>query len=163
MKHTSALSVLVAAIAGMTVGYLAQSILVSHGLAMLVPPLTLPATLVIAAVALLVLAWPVRQSVRGKRPPVNQLMASRVAVLAKASTLSGALLTGFTAGLGYFALTRTVIPGGSTIVLLVVAVVAAVLLLVAGLVAERFCTLPPDDPDAEPKIESPPSPEGAHG
>lgn len=146
MKHTSASNVLLAIVVGATAGYLLQLLFVSGGLAMLIPPITLPATVVIAAVAVVVMAWPIRKAIRGTRQrPVNSLYASRVVVLAKASTLSGAILLGFTAGLALFVFTRPVTPITSTTVILIASIISSLLLLIAGLVAERFCTLPPDD------------------
>lgn len=154
MKRTGIRDIAVALISGVSIGYLLQAVLVSNGLHLLVPPLTFSVTLTVAAVAAVVLALPIRSALTGRRKrPVNALFAARVAVFAKASSLSGALFTGFASGLAYFALTRTVLPGGATIALSVAGVVAGALLLAAGLIAERFCTLPPDDSE----------PEGTHG
>lgn len=154
MKRTGLREVVVGLMVGMTVGYLLQNILVSSGAHLLVPPVSFTITVVIAAITVFSLAWPIRSVLRGTRKrPINALFASRVAMFAKASSLSGAVLTGFGAGLAYFALTRSVAPGAVTVVLLSVAVLGGALLLTAGLLAERFCTLPPGDDDAE----------GAHG
>ena len=77
----------------------------------------------------------------------------RVAVLAKASSLTGAMLTGAGLGLLIYMLSRAVLPQGGTIGLTAGATAGAIILLIGGLVAERLCTLPPprdDDPEAHP-------------
>lgn len=138
-----------AIIAGASVGYLSQTVLVSLGLHMLVPPVTFTVTLWVTALTVLGLAWPIRSALRGrKRRPVNSRYASRVAVLAKASTVSGALLAGLSGGLSYFALLRGAAVASPNLTALISAVLASLALLLAGLLAEWFCTLPPDD-DAE--------------
>ncbi|MFM6974653.1 MAG: DUF3180 domain-containing protein [Agromyces sp.] len=150
MRRTSIRDIVVALIFGVSAGYLTQSILVSNGLHMLVPPVTFTITLVVAAIAVLWSAWPIRSALRGTRKrPINALFASRVAVLAKASSVSGALLTGFTGGLCYFVLTRTSVTSGNVLTLLLCALGSAVLLLVAGLLSEWFCTLPPEETESE--------------
>lgn len=148
MKRTGLRDIFIAFIVGASVGYLLQVLLVSNALHQLVPPITYPITLVAAAVAVFAFAWPIRQALNGKRKrPVNAIFASRVAMFAKASTVSGAILTGFTGGLTFFALTRPVMPGVPTVSMLIASVIASILLFVAGLLAERFCTLPPEDPE----------------
>lgn len=149
MKRTGLREVVVGLMVGMTVGYLLQNILVSSGAHLLVPPVSFTITVVIAAITVFSLAWPIRSVLRGTRKrPINALFASRVAMFAKASSLSGGLLTGVAGGLGYFALTRTVPPTTGSGALLIAGILASALLLVCGLLAERFCTLPPDDTDA---------------
>lgn len=160
MKRTGTRDIIIATIVGISVGYLLQSLLVSLGARMLVPPITFPVTLTLAAAIVLTVAWPVRAALRGTRKrPVNALYAARVAMLAKASSISGALLFGFAGGLTYFVLTRSVVPGAGTIGLLVASVIAGAVLLAAGLIAERFCTLPPENPDED----SAPEPAVSHG
>ena len=150
MRRTGIRDIAAGIIIGSTIGYLAQVVLVSAGLRMLIPPLTFSITLVVAAIGAVALAWPIRSALHGTRKrPINALFASRVAVFAKASSVSGALCTGFATGLGTFVLTRSVLPGGAATTLVIVAIVASGILLSAGLIAERFCTLPPDDSELE--------------
>ena len=52
-------------------------------------------------------------------------------------------------GITAFLLTRTVVAPPSTIWMGVATAIGAALLLAGGLVAEHFCTLPPDEPDDE--------------
>lgn len=116
---------------------------------------------VLAVVAVLVLwaASAVRAYLRGRRPSLDPLRAARTAALAKAASLTGALLTGWYAGQALLTLPhlqfeaqqgRAWSAGG--------AAAGAVVLAVAGLVAERFCELPPPgDGEAEQMRE-----DGAH-
>jgi hypothetical protein len=73
----------------------------------------------------------------------------RTAVLAKACSLSGALVFGFGVGITLFLLTRSVVPAADTVWLAFATAIGAALLLAGGLVAEAFCTLPPDDTEPE--------------
>lgn len=162
MTRTSLRVVIVALIVGVTIGYLLNVVIVSRGGAMLVPPLTLPLTLSAMAVMVIAFAWPVRQTVRGAaKKRVNPLVASRTAMLAKASSLAGALLSGFSAGIVYFTLTRAATAPGSVTGATIAAVIGGLILLAAGLVAEHFCSLPPDDPEDDGGAPTPPQPSGS--
>ncbi|WP_308797218.1 DUF3180 domain-containing protein [Agromyces silvae] len=150
MKRTHPSSLVACAVGGVVLGYLGDLLVVSTGGAALVPPLSLPITLVGVAVIVLVLAWPVRRAVSGhSQRRIDPFRAMRIAVLAKASSLAGGLVLGLGLGITAFLLTRAVVPGAATVWLAVATAIGAALLLVAGLIAEWFCTLPPpDDPDA---------------
>jgi len=76
---------------------------------------------------------------------VDPYYATRVLLLAKASSLSGALFGGFAGGVLLFVLSRGVGVAVGSLVPAIVAVVGGVGLLVAGIVAERMCTVPPAD------------------
>ena len=103
------------------------------------------AILVVAAVVL-VLGWEVRRSVRGERtPPMNPLAAARVAVLSKAAVYGGAVLTGWYAALGLSVLDDATGVRRERLLASAAAAVASAVLLVAGLLAQRWCRLPPDD------------------
>ncbi|MBT1636185.1 DUF3180 domain-containing protein [Clavibacter tessellarius] len=148
MTRTRSTTLIALLIAGAAVGWFAENALVMSGRPLLVPPLTLGATLLIVGIVLLGLAWPIRQATRGRRPGrVDPFRATRVVLLAKASALAGALLAGITGGVLAFVLARPVLPGASSVGLAVAGTVGAVVLLVAGLVAEHWCTVPPDDRD----------------
>ena len=154
MKRTTASAVVAMLVVGVTIGYLGNVLLAAVGRAIVVPPISLPITLVAIAAVVLALAWPVRQAVKGTRKrPINPIVASRTAVLAKSSSLAGAVLTGLTVGVAYFVFTRSVVPGAATTVPTGAAVLGAIALLVAGLVAEALCTLPPEDPGASERSE----------
>ncbi len=113
-------------------------------------PLTMPFTLALISGLTLVLAWPIRQRLRGKRKqPINALHAGRVSALAKTSSLVGGVMLGLNSGLVTFFVTRSVVPGFGILLPALLAVAASAALLAAGLIAERWCSLPPDDPNAE--------------
>ncbi|AYF97670.1 DUF3180 domain-containing protein [Protaetiibacter intestinalis] len=125
--------------------------LASVGLSKIVPQVTLSVTLVLIAVIVVVLALPVRRATRGAgtdaaKRRVDPFYATRVLLIAKASAVAGALLGGAAVGLVIELLIRPVSAVG-TVWAGVAMVVASVLLLTAGLVAEGWCAVPPDDED----------------
>lgn len=117
-----------------------------------------PALLVLAGLVLWA-ASVVRAYLRGRRPTLDPLRAARAAALAKAASLTGALLTGWYAGQVLLALPHLQVESqqgrawsaGS-------ATVGAVLLVVSGLVAERFCQLPPPSDGEDARMRE----DGAH-
>jgi uncharacterized protein DUF3180 len=134
MKRTHTSSVIAFVLAGIVLGYLTDLAVVSGGGKAIVPPL----------------AWPIRRAVKGRATKhLDPFRAMRTAVLAKACSLSGALVFGFGIGITLFLLTRSVVPAADTVWLALATAIGAALLLAGGLVAEAFCTLPPDDPEAE--------------
>lgn len=150
MKRTHASTLIAFALAGIVVGYLADLATVSAGSKAIVPPISLPVTLVGVAVFVVALAWPIRRAVKGKATKhLDPFRAMRTAVLAKACSLSGSLLFGFGLGITLFLLTRSVVPLTDTVWLALATAIGAGLLMAGGLIAEAFCTLPPDDPEAE--------------
>ena len=103
------------------------------------------AILVVAAVVL-VLGWEVRRSVRGERKPaMNPLAAARVAVLSKAAVYGGAVLTGWYAAIGLSLLDDATGVRRERLLTAAAAAVASAALVGAGLLAQRWCRLPPDD------------------
>lgn len=151
MRRTGAIPLIALGVIGVVIGYLLEIALVAAGASMLIPPVSLSITLVAIAVIVVLFAIPIRRAVHSKvRVHVDPFRAMRVAVLAKACSLVGALLTGTGIGIVIYVLTRPIPATSDAVWLSVVAAVSAVILLVAGLVAEFFCTLPPpQDDDAE--------------
>ncbi|GAA1787686.1 DUF3180 domain-containing protein [Agromyces lapidis] len=150
MKRTHFSTLLAFVLGGLVIGYLGDLAIVNTGAKALVPPLSLPITLVGVAAIVVLLAWPIRRAVKGKATKhLDPFRAMRVAVLAKACSLSGALVLGVGLGIGLFLLTRSVMPPAGTVWLAFATAIGAALLLVGGLVAEWCCTLPPDDPENE--------------
>ena len=148
MKRTHPTPLIALALTGLVIGFLIDLGAASFGLPILVPPLTLPLTLAVIGILIMVLAWPIRRSTRDKtRPPVNPFVALRIAVLAKASSLSGALVLGVGLGIALYVLTRSVVPALSTLWLALATALGAAILLAGGLIAEHFCTLPPRNDD----------------
>ena len=150
MKRTHASTVIAFALGGVVVGYLIDLAVVTAGGNAIVPPLSLPVTLVGVAALVVGFAWPIRRAVKGKATKhLDPFRAMRTAVLAKACSLSGALVLGFGIGITLFLLTRSVVPSVDTVWLALATAIGAALLLAGGLLAEAFCTLPPDDTEPE--------------
>jgi hypothetical protein len=112
-------------------------------------PWTAVAAVLLLAVVVLVLGWPVRRWTRGHRDrPLDPLRAARTAALGQASALAGAALVGWYVGQVLHLLPDVAFPlPRASVVNLGVAAGASALLLVAGLVVERWCRLPPEDDD----------------
>ncbi|GAT74276.1 hypothetical protein MHM582_2778 [Microbacterium sp. HM58-2] len=154
MKRTSGGILAVLALLGAGAGFLLDQVLTATGRVTFTPSLLLPVLLLLIAAAALALAWPVRRSVRsGIR--IDPFRALRAATLARASSLLGAIMAGFGAGLLVFLLSRPIDPPvGSTVAMLAL-IGSSVVLVIAALVAEQFCTLPKDPDDSAPRDRSP--------
>lgn len=151
MKRSNPTPLLGLGMLGLVLGFLIEISAVSSGLPILLPPFTMPLTLVAIGVIVVLLAWPIRQATKGKRNRrVDPFVAMRVAVLAKASSLSGSLLLGGGLGIVLYILTRSIVPSVASLWLAIGTALGAAVLLAGSLVAEHFCTLPPDDQQDEP-------------
>nr|WP_227411870.1 MULTISPECIES: DUF3180 domain-containing protein [unclassified Cryobacterium] len=136
---------------GAIVGAFVETALATTGRPILIPPITLAVALALIGVLIVVLALPIRRTVRKKTAtPIDPFYATRILMLAKASALSGALIAGFAGGAIAYLLTRSVIGVGS-VAAVSATIVGAGLLLAGGLVAEELCRVPPgsDDDDDE--------------
>jgi hypothetical protein len=113
------------------------------------PPVVAVVMVAGLAAAVLVVAWPVRRWNHGERDrAINPLRAARTVALAKAAALAGAVLTGGWLGFVGVALPYVTLQAQTGRVLASAAIVLASLALtVAGLVAERWCMIPPEDDD----------------
>ena len=148
MKRTRISSLLGLGLAGAVAGFLIDLAIASAGRPVLVPPLTVPLTLVVVAALVIGLAIPIHRATKGTlRRPIDPFRAMRVVVLAKASSLVGALLLGASGGVLVYLLSRPVVPSLGSVWQDVATIVGALVLLVAGLVAEHLCTIPPTDDD----------------
>ncbi|MGK2939293.1 MAG: DUF3180 domain-containing protein [Solirubrobacteraceae bacterium] len=144
MTRTKPLTLVLLAVLGATVLWFTQVALATGGRPVLIPPFTLAVALVLIGVIIVAMAWPVwRVSRRVAGARVDPFYATRVVMLAKASSLSGAILAGGGTGVVGYLVTRSVLPPAGSIA----TAVGAILLLVAGLIAEHWCTIPPDDED----------------
>jgi hypothetical protein len=146
MTRTTPALLFVLALAGAVAGWMIELALVASGRPALIPPFTLGLAGATTGIIIVVVALPVFRVVRrvpGAR--VDPFYATRVVLLAKASSLAGALAAGFATAVLVFLLTRSVLPAVGSVTMAVVTVVGAALLLAGGLIAERMCTLPPDD------------------
>jgi hypothetical protein len=154
VTRTRPLTLVVLVVLGAGAGLVLQSVLAALGQPKLRPEFTLAITLVLIAAAAVTLAVPVRRATRGNPAHrVDPFYATRVVVLAKASAIGGALLSG--AGLGFvieLAL-RSGDPGGDAFLRVFSVLGGGIALMVGGLVAEALCTVPKDggdDPGAGP-------------
>jgi len=157
LQRTSPLTVLVFACGGLAVGLLIQFVRSSRGLAPLVPPGSLSATLLVIAAVLIVLATLLHRAVRpeapeGARPaprrPVNPFHAVRLLAGARAAQFAGALFAGFGAGLALQLLTRSVMPPAPTWLPMLFVLGSGVALAVCGMIAEWLCRVPPEGPES---------------
>ena len=148
MKRTRPTSLIGLGVLGVVIGFLAELAASGMGIAVFVPPLTLPITLVAVAIIVVAFAIPIRRAVRGRSSRrIDPFQAMRIVVFAKACSLSGALLTGAGIGILTYLLTRDVLPASNAVLLTAIGTAGAIILLIAGLLAEFFCTLPPDSDD----------------
>lgn len=146
MTRTRPLHLLMLAMLGAALLWFVETALAATGRAVLIPPFTLAIALLLIGIVIVVMAWPVRRVARGDRTRrVDPFYATRVVVLAKASSLGGALLAGGGLGIAGYLLSRSVLPAVGSVSMAVGTAVGAILLLVAGLVAEHWCAIPPDD------------------
>jgi hypothetical protein len=149
VKRTSPGVLAVLALLGAAVGFTVDHFLTVSGHATFTPSIFLPVLLVVLAVVVVLLALPVRRSVRGGTR-IDPFRALRAATLARASSLLGAILLGFGAGLGAYLWSRPVAPPVGSTVATIAVVVGSIVLIAAALLAEQFCTLPKDPDDREP-------------
>lgn len=158
MKRTAPAALALLALGGGVVAFLAELAIAASGLPIIIPPISLGLTLIALGVGVVLLAWPVRRAVRSKvKVHVDPFRALRVAVLAKASAFSGALFAGAGLGLLVYLLSRSVAPVTSSLWLAIAMAAGGLILMIAGLIAEHFCVLPPDDRDNEAQ-----QPHGSH-
>lgn len=137
---------IIIAIGGFGAGLLLQEWRSGAGYAPFAPPYSLPASLLLLAGLLLILALRLKSAIEhkdGKR--VNPFHAVRLLAAARASQITGAGFTGFGLGLLILLLGRPV--GVSTGVWLPMLFTAACgsALIVTGLIAEGVCRIPPSD------------------
>ena len=148
MTRTTPTPLIVLFLIGAGAGWLVELMLVGTGRPSLVPPFTLGTALGLIGVLVVLLAMPVWRVVRRVHgAKVDPFYATRIVLLAKASSLAGSLLTGLAAAVLAFLLTRSVVAAAGSVGMAVVTLVGAALLLIGGLVAEKMCTLPPEDED----------------
>lgn len=146
MTRTRPLLLVIYTIAAAIIGWLLESALTASGAAVFAPPFTLAITLLVIGAVVVVLALPVRRAVRDREHHrVDPFYATRVLVLAKASSIAGSILGGAAIAIIGYLLTRTVVAGVGSIFASGAAVLGSIALLVCGLVAENMCSIPPDD------------------
>src|SRR5690606_34598872 len=101
----------IVAVVGAAAGFLVDQLLTASGRPTFTPSVLLAILLVLLAAILVILALPIHRSTRSRdAAPVDPFHAVRIAMLAKASSLVGALVAGFGIGLLVFLLTRPAPP-----------------------------------------------------
>jgi hypothetical protein len=143
---------------GAVVMFGVEMVLVRMGEPVFTPPITLGVTLMLMGLVVPGLAWPIRQAThtgdgdpgedqsRRRPPAINPFYAMRVLLLAKAGSLTGALLAGAGVGVVVFFAGRMIIVWDSLVVAAVTGL-GGVILVVGSLLAERWCQIPPRDDD----------------
>ena len=160
MKRTTVGMIVSLVVVAAVAGYLIELAIVANGGFAFAPPVSLPITLTAIAIVIVALAIPVRRRVTGKKKErLDPFYAVRVAILAKSSSLTGALLTGLGAGIVAHALSLPIL-NSDLLGRGIAQTVGAALLLAAGLISERMCTLPPDK--SEPGSPPEPTAGGSH-
>jgi hypothetical protein len=146
MKRTRPTTIVTLVLIGGVAGFLVQLILAAASQPKLRPEYTLAITLLFIAGVIVALAVPIRRATRAAvRRHIDPFYATRVAVLAKASSIGGSILTGIAAGFLIELLVRSGSPSTDNFVRVLLTLAASVALLAAGLIAEHLCTVPPDD------------------
>jgi hypothetical protein len=148
VKRTRPALLVLLTLIGAGAAWLLEVILTASGAAVASVPFTLALSLAVIGVLVLVFAVPVRRAVRDRENhSVDPFYATRVVVLAKASSIAGSLLFGATVSIVGYLLTRSVVAEVGSIFSSGSCVIGAVVLVVCGLVAENMCSIPPDDKD----------------
>jgi hypothetical protein len=151
MKRTGAGILVVTAALGVLAGFLLDQVLTATGRPTFTPAVTLPILLVLLGAVVVVLARPIRRATRSTTPAaVNPFRAVRIAMLAKASSIVGAFMTGVAIGLLVFLLTRPVTPSLGSMGTIIATAVCGAILVTAALVAEHMCIIRKDDDDEQP-------------
>ena len=146
MRPARPSSALLVALVATAVAWFALDLWTASGGRLLPLPWFAAIAIAVVAVVVLVLGWEVRRSVRGERPtPVDPLAAARVVVLAKAAVYGGAVLVGWYAGQALVLVSDVSVTRGERLVVAGASAASAAVLAGAGLLAQRWCRLPPDD------------------
>jgi len=157
MTRTKVSTVIALILVGAVAGFLVQISLAAASSPKFRPEYTLALSLVFIAGVVILLAVPIRQATRGAvRTRIDPFHATRVVLLAKASSIAGGLLTGAALGLVLELLVRSGGLNTDTLLRTLAALGGAIALLAAGLVGEFFCTAPPppEDPDLDRPADS---------
>lgn len=151
MRRTGVGILTIAVVIGGAVGFILDTMLTAMGRATFSPAASLPTILALLGAVIVALSVPVWRATRSRGARrIDPFRAVRIAMLAKASSLLGAVSFGFAVGLIVFLTTRPVTPSLGSMGTIVATLVCAVVLVVAGLVAEQLCTIRKDDDDDTP-------------
>ncbi len=151
MRRTAPATLVIAFVVGAVAGFAIDQLLTGSGRPSFTPTTMLPVFFVLLSLALVLLALPIRRATRGRTTvPVDPFRALRIAMLAKASAIVGALSGGVGTGLVVFLFTRPVPPSVGSSSAVIASIVGAAVLVAAGIVAETLCTIRKDDDDDQP-------------
>lgn len=152
MKSTSVPTIVACGMLGATAGWLIDQLVVSRGGRSIVVPFEVAGVCIVFAIIVLAFAWPVRQHVREPREKdIDPLLAARTVALAKTVIVIAGFMAGFGIGLVLYLVARPEIATGYVMQNLIAAIAAGIALS-AGIIAEQWCKLPPEDPkDAAPE------------
>ena len=147
MHRTSTSTLAVWAVIGTLLAVVVDVVLESQGFSLPGLPWFAVIGMLVLAAILLVLGWPIKKWNEGDRTKeIDPIQAARVAVMAKASALTGAGLDGWYLGnAGYYFLSAPGIRNDLAAGMLI-AMIAAAALMIVGLIVEGFCEIPPQDP-----------------
>lgn len=152
MKRTRVATLVALGAIGAGGGFVLQFALAAAGFPKFRPEYTMALSLLFIAGIVIALAVPIRKATRGKaRTRIDPFHATRVVLLAKASSLAGALLTGVGIGLLAELLIRSGGLNSDSLLRSLAALGGAIAVLVAGLVGEWLCTVPPSEEGDEPR------------
>jgi hypothetical protein len=161
MKPTKILNLVLVVFITVVASFVAVRFLVGNGQAIPLSPMNLLITLVAIAILLLLLTLPIWQYKSGlkqaisKRPKrVDPFYAVRVVLLAKASSISGAVFVGWHLGI---VLLQLFSPVRASAVLIQngFGLAASLILVIAAFIAEQICRLPNDpEPDNKQAVQS---------
>ena len=147
MQRTSSSTLVVWAVIGTVLAVVVDVVLESQGFSLPGLPWFAVIGMLVLAAILLVLGWPIKKWNDGDRTKeIDPIQAARVAVMAKASALTGAGLAGWYLGnAGYYFVSAPGIRNDLAAGMLI-AMIAAAALMIVGLIVEGFCEIPPQDP-----------------
>lgn len=149
LERMNPLASVAAAAMGAAVGLVVQFALSGRGQAPFSPPLSLPVTLVLVGVVLLVFGIRLRRNVEKRPGAVNPFHAVRLLAAARAGQIVGGLLGGFGGGLALSLLGRSVPAPVDTWLPMVLTLAGGAVLVACAAVAEHLCRVPPGDGDEE--------------
>jgi len=156
MRRTAVRTLVLVAVVTAVVGWLVVRALEGRGTYLPVVPWIVDVAIVALAGAIFWAGWTVRAYQQGRRPSLDAIRAARTFVLAKAASLTGALLTGWYGAQVLVALPDLAIDARrERMVAAGVAVLCALVLSVVGLVVEKFCELPPPSDEETARGERP--------
>jgi len=155
VKHTRPATLVGLAVVALVGGFVLDAALVASGQPSIVPSIVLGLVLLVIGGVVVTMAVPVRRVAKGtQKERVDPFYATRVLLLAKASSLAGSLFAGASGGVLAFMTTRGVDVAIGSVVPTIVAVVGGLGLLAAGIVAEHMCTVPPGDDEGGPGAQA---------